>query len=129
MRIFYKLIYKMAGLEKALVNMILHFLELHPLIAKAWQNDSFPAMSIQKRTGGQVTGYFRKRQTRFRPNGISDILGFTKDGRFLALEVKSEKGRLTPDQRTFLLAAKSSNCIAGCVRSLDDVELLLKECL
>jgi hypothetical protein len=40
--------------------------------------------------------------------GGSDLIGWTVDGRFLAVEVKSEKGRLTKPQLRFLDAVISA---------------------
>jgi hypothetical protein len=52
--------------------------------------------------------------------GGSDLIGWTSDGKFLAVEVKNEKGRLTPDQERFINAVKSSGGRAGVARSVDD---------
>ncbi len=59
-------------------------------------------------------GAFMSRQ------GVSDILG-CYDGRFVAIEVKSEKGNATKLQRLFIDKIRESGGIAGIVRSVDDV--------
>jgi hypothetical protein len=53
--------------------------------------------------------------------GSSDIIGICPDGKFLAVEVKTEKGRLTECQERFINAVKSSGGRAGVARSVDDV--------
>lgn len=117
--------------EAQIKNTILHWLRLQPCVAKAWQNDSLPVVSISKRgPGGTITGRFRRRKTAFRPNGISDILGFLTrphGGRILALEVKSKTGRLSPDQHIFLTDVLTAGGIAGVVRSIEDVQKIFKE--
>jgi len=53
--------------------------------------------------------------------GVSDILGVLPDGRMLAIEVKSAGGRLTPEQKTFLLQAGNLGAVAFSARSIDEV--------
>ncbi len=57
--------------------------------------------------------------------GGSDLLGWTKDGRFLAIEVKGPKGRLTKEQEAFLGAVQRSGGVSICAKSVDDVLLIL----
>jgi hypothetical protein len=52
--------------------------------------------------------------------GSSDIIGVCPDGKFLAVEVKTAKNRLTPDQERFISAVKASGGRAGVARSVDD---------
>lgn len=52
--------------------------------------------------------------------GSADLIGWTADGRFLALEVKTARGRLTPEQRAFLDAVNRAGGIGACVRSADE---------
>lgn len=117
--------------EKQIQNAILHWLNIQPSVAYAWQNDSVPVVSIMKRgPGGTIFGRFRKRKTAFRPNGLSDILGFLTRpnlGRFLAIEVKSKAGRVSPEQTQFLNAVIQAGGIAGVCRSIEDVEKLFRE--
>ena len=53
--------------------------------------------------------------------GGSDLIGWTRTGRFLAIEVKSEKGRLTVVQENFLSSVAKAGGIAICARSVEDV--------
>jgi hypothetical protein len=55
--------------------------------------------------------------------GVSDILGISKDGKFLAIEIKSEKGILSNYQEIFLKEIKNRGGIALVARSIKDLEL------
>ncbi len=57
--------------------------------------------------------------------GSSDLIGILRDGRFLAIECKAEKGRATPEQINFINAINKSGGVAGICRSVDDVKILL----
>lgn len=59
--------------------------------------------------------------------GSSDLIGITPDGRFLAVEVKTEKGKPTPDQIRFIEAVKRKGGIAGIARSPADAVALLSQ--
>ena len=61
--------------------------------------------------------------------GSSDIIGIHKpSGRFLAVEVKTAKGKPTPEQLNFMSQVKSANGIAGIARSVQDaLELLPRQ--
>lgn len=71
---------------------------------------------------------FRKNNNPYKMRGVSDILGlvpyYTEDtkaslGRFLAIEVKSDKGRLTDEQRIFLAKINQEGGIAFVARSVE----------
>lgn len=54
--------------------------------------------------------------------GSSDLIGLTRDGRFLAIEVKTERGKLSQEQKAFLAMV---NRMGGCgivARSVQDLE-------
>ena len=57
--------------------------------------------------------------------GGADIIGITPGGAFLAVEVKTEKGRTTPEQDRFLEAVRKSGGIAGVARSPEEALQLL----
>ena len=46
---------------------------------------------------------------------------------FLAIEVKSKTGRVTPEQENFLRVVREAGGIAGCVRSVDEALALVGE--
>jgi hypothetical protein len=60
------------------------------------------------------------------PEGTSDLLGFTLDGRILAIECKSAKGKPSEAQVKFLEAIRAAGGIAGVCRSVDDALELVK---
>ena len=57
--------------------------------------------------------------------GVSDILGVYK-GKAFALEVKSKKGKLSPDQVLFLQDWVANGGVGAVVRSVEDVEYFFK---
>jgi len=52
--------------------------------------------------------------------GVADIIGIY-NGKFLAIEVKTKKGKLSDHQRTFLQAVEDEGGIAIVARSVEDV--------
>lgn len=53
--------------------------------------------------------------------GSSDLIGWTNKGRFLAIEVKTDKGRVTEEQENFLDQVNLSGGIGFVARSVQDV--------
>lgn len=53
--------------------------------------------------------------------GIADILGIVEGGRFLAIEVKGPKARITPEQIEFIDSVNNSGGLGFFARSLEDV--------
>lgn len=85
-----------------------------------WRNHSTGIYDPNRKT-------FRRSQSR---KGVSDILGIipceTSEGplgRFLAIEVKGPKGRLTKEQEAFLTEVNAAGGIGMVVRSVDDLEV------
>ena len=58
--------------------------------------------------------------------GVSDILGCLPDGRFLAIEVKAAKGKLSVDQEKFLRKIHCMGGTAFVAHGITDVEEYLK---
>jgi len=59
--------------------------------------------------------------------GVSDVVACLRCGHFLAVEVKSKRGRLTNEQADFLADVSSRNGVSCCVRSVDDLRDVLEE--
>lgn len=60
--------------------------------------------------------------------GGSDIIGIQHaTGRFIAIEVKTPKGRVSAEQERFLAAVRRAGGIAGVARSVQDALSLLSE--
>ena len=53
--------------------------------------------------------------------GVGDIVGVLPDGTFLSIEVKTDTGRLSSDQKVFIDAVQERGGCAICARSIDDV--------
>jgi len=57
--------------------------------------------------------------------GSADIIGIAPCGRFLAIEIKTSKGRATKEQLRFIEAVNNAGGIAGVCRSVDEaIELI-----
>lgn len=97
--------------EKEIEHGILHFLNAF-LGVRAYKIQTTGVYDANR-------GCFRKRGKYVR-KGMSDIIGIV-EGRFLAIEVKSENGTLTPDQKSFILDVNESGGIAFVARSIQDV--------
>lgn len=63
------------------------------------------------------------------PTGFSDLFGFIDaDGRAIPvfIEVKSARGRPSPEQQAFLQAMLNAGCFAGVARSVEEAHRILK---
>lgn len=60
------------------------------------------------------------------PKGFSDLFGFRKaDGRVVFIEVKTAKGRASPQQMRFIRQMTEYGAIAGICRSAEDALKLI----
>ena len=62
----------------------------------------------------------------FGKKGSSDILGCLPDGRFLAVEVKAQGGRLSPEQSAFLEKVRGLGGVAVLARSYQQLDSALR---
>ena len=103
--------------ENQIQQEILYFLHLVPAVKFFWRNN----------TGAVKAQYKGKsRFIRFGEAGLSDILGILNDGKFLAIEVKTAKGKLTEKQEDFLNTVIRANGVGFIARSVKDVMNNLK---
>jgi hypothetical protein len=58
--------------------------------------------------------------------GSSDIVGIAPCGRFLAIEIKTSKGRATKEQLRFIEAVNKAGGISGIARSVEDALKLIR---
>jgi hypothetical protein len=93
-------------------------LKRHPRVAQCWRQNSG---TFQERNRDGTTRYIRANTAR----GMSDIMGVLKDGRTLAIEVKSRTGRMRPGQEEFLQTIRQAGGVAGVCRSVEDAVALL----
>ena len=101
--------------EKELVKVIIDYLLLKGCYV--WINDT---VGIYDKERGV---WRRRRHNSYKPLGISDVIGLTKEGRFVAIEVKTPEGHSpTETQKAFLKRVEENQGIAFIARSLEDVE-------
>lgn len=100
-------------LEKEIENLILDYLSYRP--GYFWKNQSVGIYDPTKRR-------FRKSNNRHHVLGVSDILGVRSDGQFVAIEVKTKKGRLSENQKAYLQKIKEHGGLAFVARSVEDVK-------
>ena len=58
--------------------------------------------------------------------GLSDLIGFRPDGKFFALEIKTETGRPTEEQLKFIDFCHRKGIPAGIARSVEDALRILE---
>ena len=58
---------------------------------------------------------------------VSDLIGWTEGGRFVAVEVQGPRGRITDEQAAFIDLVRRSGGLAGVARSVADARGILKE--
>lgn len=72
-----------------------------------------------------VKGVFRRKNSIFHIRGVSDIIGI-KNGRPIAIEVKSKRGVVSDYQKEFLRRFNEAGGLGFVARSLDDVKVQLE---
>lgn len=76
-------------------------------------------------------GGFYDKDGRFHKTGLckgsSDLIGWTKDGFFLAIEVKKDKGKVSPEQQNFIDRVNEAGGIGFIARSPEDVKKYLTQ--
>ena len=94
-----------------LTNATLRVLHLNGF--KAWRNNNIPTFDAKR-------NIYRANTTK---KGISDIIGFQRStGRFLAVEIKNGKDKLSAEQKVFLEDVKNGGGIAMVIYNMTDVE-------
>lgn len=100
-------------LEKEIEAEILDYLEAEGLYC--WKNATVGYFDPKRKV-------FRKPSSRHQIKGTADILGILPNGRFLAIEVKSKRGIVRPEQRKFLESIANHGGLALIARSLQEVK-------
>lgn len=88
-------------------------------VGQAWTGSSFEFQ------GRDVLVRNARRFNTGLPPGFSDLFGVTPDGRFFALEVKTDTGRVSDQQAKFLAAIERTGGLSGVARSPDDARRIL----
>jgi len=104
--------------EKAIENQILHYLYKKKIFA--WKNQSTGVFDPIKKI-------YRKSNNPFHIRGVADILGILPDGRFLAIEVKSQTGRASEEQKKFIWQINARGGKAFIAKSIEDVDSELSD--
>jgi hypothetical protein len=105
--------------EAQILKAVMALLKRHPKVAQCWRQNSG---TFQERNRDGSVRYIRANTQR----GMSDIMGVLKDGRTLAIEVKSATGRMRPGQEAFLATIRQAGGVAGVCRSVEDAQALLE---
>lgn len=59
--------------------------------------------------------------------GSADLVGFRhSDGKFVAIEIKTDAGRVSPQQRAWLEFVRGHGCLAGVARTIDEALRIIK---
>ena len=95
-------------LEKDIQHGILQYLRLRRYFV--WKSHN---VGIKKENGHFIPPAMR---------GVSDIIGLTPSGRFLAIEVKQPGKQPTPEQLRFLENINGSGGLGLVARSIDDIQ-------
>jgi hypothetical protein len=95
--------------EQGIQKQILEYLRWRHIVC--WKNNT--------------AGIYVKARNTYIPShapGVSDILGVLPGGRFLGIEVKAPKGRVSPHQQQFIDTINQAGGLAFVAYSVDDVE-------
>lgn len=103
-------------LEKHLVNQCIHYLNFKGHFV--WRNNS----GVTKMESTDRFGRVKQRQWRAGLKGSSDIIGITKDGKFLAVECKIGKNKITMAQSEFLDEITYRGGVAIVAYKVEDLE-------
>ena len=102
--------------ETELVRLCIAYLSLRDHYV--WRNNTVVTRSCYTNKAGIRSD----RMWRAGMKGSSDILGVTKDGKFLAVECKIGKNKPTPIQEEFLLSIRGRGGIAIVAYDITDLE-------
>lgn len=99
--------------EKRIEMLLCSWLRAHGFVF--WKTD-------RQGTYDPVRKTFRANCNPYKIRGVSDILGVLRGGRILAIEVKAEKGRVSPEQKRFIDMINAAGGKAFVARSIEDLE-------
>ena len=66
------------------------------------------------------------RAIRLAAPGVSDIIGWTEHGRFVAIEVKAGRRQPTDEQAAFIELVRRSGGLAGVARSVQEARAIIE---
>lgn len=105
-----------AGAKEAeVLSAVLALLRIHPKVGWVRRMN----VGASENANGQYVAFGFK--------GCSDIIGQMKDGKFLAIECKREKGGIASEaQLKFINTVRTYGGVAGIVRSVDEAQKILE---
>jgi hypothetical protein len=103
--------------KKEIANVLLKSKSIFGIQIFFWYNSSTGIFDPK-------TKRFRMNMSKHTINGVSDILGITENGTFVAIEVKAGKNKTSPAQDLFLKKIESMNGIA--IVAYSSTELIKK---
>jgi len=108
---------KLSPPEKLIQKQILNFLSAYGIFVFRVNTTGVfdPSRKVFRRLGG------------YNLKGVADILGILPNGKFLAVEVKTEKGKQSVFQKNFQEQIEKNNGIYILARSIDDVRHLVNQ--
>ena len=106
--------------ESQIQSQIINFLRCFPAdIPKFWRQNTGGSYYKSKRKGLQYVAFGIK--------GMSDIIGWTRDGRFLAIEAKRPGRKASAEQARFLADLNEAGGIGILAYKMEDVKDRLVE--
>lgn len=85
-------------------------------VATAWRNET-----------GTAKSFDNDRVIKYGLKGSSDIIGITKNGRFLAVEIKIGSDKLRPEQVAFKEMVERNNGHHYVIRNEDEIKLMIND--
>lgn len=104
--------------ESDIQNEILEYLSFRQGVV-AWRNNNIPVYDPYKSV--------YRRQPKWTPKGLPDILGILEGGIMLGIEVKTPNGKLSKDQEYILNKFKSQGGVAIKATCIEDVKIELDQ--
>ena len=102
--------------EKHLVNWTISYICMLGHIA--WRNNA-GKLPITGTTG-------KVRYINVGMKGLPDVIGYTKEGRFIGIECKIKPNKVSPIQQEQLDRMRDAGCLVGVAYTTEDVEELFK---
>jgi len=108
---------KLSPPEKLIQKQILNFLSAYGIFVFRVNTTGVfdPSRKVFRRLGG------------YNLKGVADILGVLPNGKFLAIEVKTQSGKQSLFQKNFQNQIEKNNGIYILARSIDDVRYIVNQ--
>jgi len=115
---------KNAQSEHAIQNAIREHVSRAKLgvLFRANVGEAWTGSEIRHNPDGSITIKDPRRLRTGLPVGFSDLFGVTNTGKAVFIEVKSKRGKPTPEQEHFLINMLERSAYAGVARSIEDAE-------